>query len=115
MFIVITNFGFRGNSKKKFAKVLIKKNSDCGLNPIICKKKSKRWRKKVSKFLLKPTQVLSKIDEYEEFLKEYNQEEFDDDDEEEGPPPLQVDDVPFKSFTPKIKARIGTTLHPAPT
>ena len=72
-------------------------------------KNPKRWRRKVSQFLLKPTQVLSKIDEYEEFLKEYNQEEFDDDDEEEGPPPLQVDDVPFKSFTPKIKARIGTT------
>jgi hypothetical protein len=104
-----------GEIRKKIAKSFDYKNSDCRLSPITCKKKSKRWRRKVSIFLLKPTQVLSKIDEYEEFLKEYNQEEFDDDDEEEGPPPLQVDDVPFKSFTLKIKARIGTTPHPALT
>ena len=46
--------------------------------------------------------VLAQIDEYEEFLKEYEEESEEDD----GPAGLQLDGVPFKAFTPKIRERI---------
>jgi len=55
--------------------------------------------------------VLAKIDEYEEFLKNYLDEEYEEEEDEEGPPGLQLDGVPFKGFTPSIKARIEKLEH----
>lgn len=51
---------------------------------------------------------MAQINEYEEFLKEYMEESAPEEEEgEDGPPGLQLDGVPFKNFTPKIKERIG--------